>query len=139
MVAGDAFERSGRTISGDGAFVTVDAPIVSDLEIERSVAKYFTSFDALGTADAQIFIDIVFPIGFLDKHPLDGSRGAELVFRSRGQCSGSGKEIPEAEIAIAADGIGLNAFDGGIVEHTVGSAVFTLNTGIRIDLPDPGL
>ena len=102
MSDGHAAERVAGTGARDGAFVAADAAVVADLQEEGAVAETVAAFDALGAADAQLFVNRVFVIRVFDEGALDGTGRTELIFRRGGQCVGFGLEIPRAKIAIAA-------------------------------------
>ena len=74
--------RVRRALHCNGAVVTVHALIVVDLQIKRGVAEILTRLHALGTSDALVLFNVVFPVGIFHKHPLDGIGRAELVLRS---------------------------------------------------------
>jgi hypothetical protein len=136
---GNAFEGIGRTGAGDGAFVAVDAEVVFDLHIHRSVAEHIASLNAFTTANAQILINGVLIVGLLNKGALNGGCRAELVFRAgiSGFCIGP--QITAAEVAVTADGIGVETFNSGRRQHTMRRATSALRTLFRINLPhQPG-
>ena len=112
--------RVRRALHCNGAVVTVHALLVVDLQVKRGVAEILACLYALRTADALIHLDVVFPVGILNEHPLDGIGRAELILRRRSQLVIVGMKIPEAVPAVAADGIGLHTFHRRGRHHTVG-------------------
>ena len=54
------------TCTGNGALVTIQTEVVADLQLKRSVPECSTSLYALGTTDAELFINDIFKKGLLD-------------------------------------------------------------------------
>ena len=61
----------------NSAFVAVDALVVTDLQVQGTVAKVLTSKYAFRAADAQSFVNRVFIVGVLNESTDDGIRGAK--------------------------------------------------------------
>ena len=76
--------------------VAVNAGIVSNLQLQRSVAKGTASFYTFGTTNAQWFINGILKERILDELSFDGIGRAKLVLRCRIQGFCSGFEIPAA-------------------------------------------
>ena len=106
------------------------------LEVEGRVAEHLAGLHTLGTANAAVFNDVVFPVGILDENALDRIGGAELVLRRRGQFRGVGLKISEAQLAIPADGIGLDTLHRRGLHHAGRRTMLALDALHRIDLPD---
>lgn len=131
-----AAERVARADFGNGAFVAIDAAVVADLKKERAVAEPVAALDAFGAPDAQLLVDRVFVIGVFDIAPLDGRSRAQTVFRPRIQVIGFRLEIAGAQLAVSAEGVSMDAFDGGLFQDAVGGAVAAPEAFLRINLPD---
>jgi hypothetical protein len=124
----------GRTVGGYGALIAVKTEIVPDLQVERSVPEGGTPLYTFGTANAKLFIDNVLKIGLLDKLPLDGCGGTELVLGT-GLQLGSRLEIAATQIAVPAQGVCVDTLHRGFGLHTFGGTPSALGTFKGIDLP----
>ncbi len=91
--------------------ITVQTTLMAYLEKEGAVAERGAAFDTFAAADTQLFVNNIFVIGMLNKSALDGSRWAELVFRSGVQGVGLRLEVAGAELAIPAHGEFVDTFD----------------------------
>jgi hypothetical protein len=116
--------------------VAIQAAVMPRLQVQRPVPERIAAFHAFAATDAQLLIDGVFKIGILDVRPLDRSRRAELAFRSCVSVLGSGLEITAAQVAIPAHGIGMDTFYSRMGQDTVDRTFFTLDTDVRVQLPD---
>ena len=106
------------------------------LEKKGAIAESGTAFDTLAAAHTQLFINDIFIIGMLDKSALDGSCGADLVFRSGVESDGLRLKVAGAQLAVSAHGKVVNTFDSRFFQHTTTSASSALNTLIGVQLPD---
>ena len=97
----------GRTDGGNGALVAVQTAVVPDLHMQGTVSKRGTSFYTLGTANAELLINDIFKIGFLDKPALNGSSWTELILGT-GFPFSPRFEIAPAKITIATQVIGMH-------------------------------
>jgi hypothetical protein len=97
----------GRTNGGNGALITVQTAVVPDLHMQGTVSKSGTPFNTFGTADAELLIDDIFKIGFLDKPALNGCSGTELILGTGFQF-GPRFEIAPAKIAVSTQIIGMH-------------------------------
>ena len=97
----------GRTVRGDGALVTIQTAVVPDLHMKGTVSKGGTPFYTLGTADAELLINDIFKIRFLDKPALNGCSWTELILGT-GFPFSPRFEIAPAKITIATQVIGMH-------------------------------
>jgi hypothetical protein len=97
----------GRTNRTNGALVTVQTAVMPDLHMQGTVSKGGTPFYTLGTADAELLINDIFKIGFLDKPALNGSSGTELILGT-GFPFSPRFEIAPAKITVPTQGIGMH-------------------------------
>ena len=125
------------TSAGNGAFVAMDAAVVTDLQEERAVAETIASLDAFCAADAKALINRVFVIRVFDERALNGGGRAKLILGGGGKRVWFGLEVAGAEIAVAAHREGVNALYGGLFENTFGGAVAAADAFLRVNLPDP--
>jgi hypothetical protein len=132
----DAFPGISGALAGDGTIVAIQAAIMADLEVKGGVAKHLACLDADGAPDAFVLLDVVFPIGVLDKQALDGPGGAELIFGGGGQRRRVGLEVTKTEAAVTADRIRLHAFDRRGTQDTGSGAFFAVRALHGVDLPD---
>ena len=139
LARGYAAEGVGRTGAGDGALVAMHAAVVADLQEQRTVAEAVAALDAFGATDAKILVDRVFVIRIFDEGAFDGDGRAKLIFGGSGEGVGLGFEVAGAEIAVAAHGVSVDAFHGGLFEHAIGRTVAATNALLRVNLPDPFL
>jgi len=123
----------------DGAFIAIDASVVAHLEEKGAVTKPVAALDAFGATDAEPLINDVFVIGVFDEGALDCGGRTKLIFSARVERVWFRFEISGAELAIAADGMGMNAFDGGLLEDAMGGAVVAANASGGVNLPDGAL
>jgi hypothetical protein len=121
---------------GNCTLVAVDADVVLYLHVKGSVSKNRAPLDALAAANAEIFVDRILIIRQLDEFPVNGGGRAELVFRAGVAALGIGPEVAAAEIAIAADRIGVEAFNRRWRKNAMRCATPALCAFFRIDLPD---
>jgi hypothetical protein len=135
MAGGHATEGIAGTDPGDGAFVAIKAAVVPHLEEERTIAKAIAAFDAFGTANTQALINRVLVIGVFDKSALDGRGWTKAVFGAGVEVVGFRLEVTGAELAIAANRIGVHTFDCRLLQHAVGGAVAATHAFLRVDLP----
>ena len=120
----------------NGAFVAIHAPIMAHLEKKRPIPKPIATLDAFGATDAKFLVDRVFVIRILHETSFDSCGWAQAVFSARIEIVWFRFEIPRAQLAIAANGVGMHTFHGGLLQHAMGRAVSAANTFLRIDLPN---
>ncbi len=135
IVGRHALERLGRTYSRNCAVVTVDATVVSHLQVQRAVAEKLASLDAFSATDTKFFRDQIFIKGVFHKTSLDGPGGAELIFGGGIGLPCLGSMEPAAQLAVSADIIGVDALDSGRHEHAGSCAPAALDTLLRVQLP----
>ena len=135
---GHAAEGVAGATPRDGAFVAILAAIVPDLQVKRGIAEAFATLHTLGTADAKIFVNYILVIRVLNERAFDGRGGTKLVLSSRVEFVWLGREKSRAKLAIAADGITLDAFDRRLFEHTMRGAVAAMQAFGGVNLPDGG-
>jgi len=85
---------------------------VSDLEEERAVAECEAALDAFCAADAEFLVDIVLEVRLFDVSSRYRSGGAKLVLGAGIEFCCPGFVKSWAIIAVSAQFINLNAFDG---------------------------
>jgi hypothetical protein len=136
LVRRDPLIRTRGTSRRNGALVAVQTAIVTHLEKQRAVTESIAPLDAFAAAVTEFFIDGVLVVGILHKGPLYGSERTELIFGARIQFLRFRLKVAGAEVAVSANSVGMNAFDGGFLQYAVSGAVAALNTYARIDLPD---
>jgi hypothetical protein len=136
ITCGQPYPGIGWTLPGDRAVVAVDTKIVADLQIKRGIAKHFAGFDAFGTANAEVFLDVVFPVWIFNELAFDCAGRAKLVFGRRSQLRGVRLKIAKTKPAIAADWIRLNTLHCRGRQDAICGAVSTLRAFHGIDLPD---
>jgi hypothetical protein len=136
MGGGHATESVAGASLSDGAFVTIDTTIVAHLEKKGAIAESVTAFHALGAPDAKPLVDGVFIIRIFDERAFDGCGWAQTVLRASVQVVWFRFEIPGAKLAIAANGVSVDALDSRLLEDTVGGTIAATDTFLRIDLPD---
>jgi hypothetical protein len=105
------------------------------LKKQGAIAKSIATFHTLRATDAKPFIDRVFVIRIFDKCSLNGSSGAQAVLCASVQVIWLGLEVAGAKLAVPADGIGVNALDGGLLQHTMRRTVTAPNTFLWVNLP----
>lgn len=124
---------------GDRALVAVQATIVPHLQEQRAIAKSVAALDAFGATNAQPLVNSIFVIGVFDVSPFDGRGGTLAIFRASIEIVRFRFEETGAELAIAANGEGVNAFHRRLLEHATGGAIATAHALLRIDLPNRAL
>jgi hypothetical protein len=97
----------GRADGGNGALVTVQTAVVPDLHMQGTVSKGGTPFYTLGTADAELLINDIFKIGFLDIPALNGCSWTELTLGT-GFPFSIRLEIGPAKITVSTQVIGMH-------------------------------
>jgi hypothetical protein len=136
LVCWDSAEGVAGTDFGDRALVAVNAAVMPHLKEKGAVAEAVAALDALGAADAELLINRILVIGVLDVGAFDGGSGAEAVFRAGVQVVRIGLKVAGAKLAIAADRVGVNALDGGLLEDAMGGAIAAAHTLHRVNLPN---
>jgi hypothetical protein len=99
--------------------VAVQAAVVSDLEIEGTVAEGVAAFYAFPAADTQFFVDRVFEIGIFDERPFYGSARAELAFGAGVPYFRARLEVAATQVAVAAHRVRVDTFHGRMGEDAV--------------------
>lgn len=127
----------GGTGAGDGALVTINAEVVHDLQVQRSVPEGSTSLDAFSAADAQIFVYYILEIGFFDEFAADGGSRTELIFAGGAECVAVGFKISSAEVAVTAKVKCVHTFDCRGCQDTLCGASSALGAFKGVDLPHP--
>ena len=122
----------------DAAFVAVQAQLLPDLEIQGPVPEGRAALHAFAAAVAQVRVDGVFEIGFLDELPGDGPGRAEHVLRCGVQFLRPAPVIAAAQVAVAAHLVRVHAADGRNAHHAAGLAPAALDALVRVDLPVQG-
>jgi hypothetical protein len=122
--------------AGNGAFVAIEANVVNDLQVHRTVPERSAAFHTFGTTNTKIFVDVIFEIRFFNKTAFDSTGWAKLVFGSSSEFIGIRFEISAAQIAVTAQIEGMKAFDRRRAHHTVGGTAAALGTFKRVDLPN---
>jgi hypothetical protein len=97
----------GRTDGCNGALVTVQTAVVPDLHMQGTVTKGGTPFYTLGATDAELLINDIFKIGFLDKPALNGCSWTELILGT-GFPFSPRFEIASAKITVSTQVIGMH-------------------------------
>ena len=111
---------------------------MADLQEKRAVAKAVAALHAFGAADAELLVNTILIIRVLHvPRPLDGRRRAKLVLRRRRQLVGFRREKPRAKLAVAAHRVGVDAFDGRLLQHALGGAIAAVQAFRRVNLPHP--
>ena len=82
-------------------------------------------------------VNSILIIRVLDVGALDGRRRAKLVLRRRRQLVGFRREKPGAKLAVAAHRVGVDAFDGRLLQHAMGGAIAAVQAFGRVNLPHP--
>jgi hypothetical protein len=121
---------------GDRALIAVNAAVMPHLKEERAVAEAVAALNALGAADAELLIYRIFVIGVLDVGAFDGGCGAEAVLRAGVKVIRIGLKVAGAQLAVAADRVGVNTLDGGLLEDAMGGAIAAAHTFLGVNLPD---
>jgi hypothetical protein len=108
-----------------------------DLEVEGPVTESRASLDTFGTANAKVFVYLVFEIGLFDEFPDQCPGRTELVLSSGVQVDRTRYEIPPAQITIAAQVISVHTFYGRWIADTFRGTAAALVALKGIDLPHP--
>ena len=120
----------------DGTFVAADAAVVAHLKKERPISKPVATLDTFGATDAQLFVYRVFIIRVFDECPLDGRGRTQAVLRAGVEVVRSRFEISSAKLAITANRIGVNTFNGRLLEHAVRRAIPATDAFLWVNLPN---
>jgi len=136
MAGRHAAEGVPRAGFRDGAFVAVETAVVANLEEKGAVAEAVASLGASGATDAKLLIDGVFVIRVLDEGAFDGGGGTGAVLGAGVEVVGGRLEIAGAKLAIPANGVGMDALDGGLFEDAVSGAVAAADALLGVDLPN---
>jgi len=136
LVGRDAAKCAGRTSARDRTIVAVDATVMPNLQVQRPVSEGLAPFHALAATNTKGFVNAVREVRIFDERALDGTDGAELVFRRCVQLLRFRAEIAAAQVTIAAHIIGVNAFHSGWHKDAIRGAAPALCAFFRIDLPE---
>ena len=119
-----------RTGQGDGALVASCTTIMTNLHLQRTIAKRIAGLYAFCTTDTQGFINRVFIVRIFNKAPFYCSQRAHLVFSTFINGMGLGFEKAETNLALSADVIGMHTLDSRFFQHTF---CLTFSTGTAFD------
>jgi len=135
MGSGDAAKGITGTDFRDRAFVAVNAAIMADLQEKRAVAESVAAFDTFGATDAELLVNGVLIVRIVDVGPLDGRGGAQTILSAGVEAVGLRLEVPRAKLAVAADGVGVHAFDCRLLQDTVRGTIAAAQAFLWINLP----
>jgi hypothetical protein len=139
MIERDAAESVAGTNPRDGAFIAIQASIMTHLKKKRTVAKAIATLDTFGATNAKLFINRVFVIRIFNESAFYCGGRAQLILGAGIQVVWGRLEITGAQLAITAQGITVDALYGGLLENAVGCAVIATQALLGIDLPDCAL
>ena len=121
------------------AFVAIHAAVVPNLQEQGTVPEPGAAFHAFGAAAAEGLVARVSVLGILDVGAPDRRGRTQAILGACVEVIGVGLEEPGAKLAVAAHRIGMDAFDGRLLQDAMRGAVTAVNTLLRIDLPNHSL